>query len=408
MNRSICIVDMYLARPPFGGPHTFLLGLARGLTERGWTVTVLTQPGRDNTLCDALRRDGLWVVDDLWGDHDVPTIAAGRLRMWSELQAPAFFLISGCASASWLVLPGLSHAVRTVSVAHHDVEAYLAPASYYARFLDAMVGVSETITTHLREGSAGHEERCRYVPYGVHTLDPAAFAARVAARQRSTLQLGFVGRTVQPQKRILWFPRLLARLRERGVDFHFHVVGDGPERSAFQDLVRSKGLTDRVTLHGWLSGEALSRTVATMDVLLLLSDTEGLPLAMLEAMGHGCVPVVSDIDSGMRNVVRDSENGFLVPFDDLDSQCAVIRRLDRDRDLLARLGQAAWETSQGYTTERMVAAYDALFQELLEGRLRRPETAPVPDFPPMPSCRSKYPLWLRKVKARLLSITSRD
>src|SRR5206468_103489 len=76
------------------------------------------------------------------------------------------------------------------------------------------------------------------------------------------------------------------------------------------------------------------------DVFLLASDSEGLPMSLLEAMAQGVVPVVSDLESGIRDVV-DSSNGLLVPVDDVEAYGRAIIHLHEHRDELAAKSAAA-------------------------------------------------------------------
>jgi glycogen synthase len=77
-------------------------------------------------------------------------------------------------------------------------------------------------------------------------------------------------------------------------------------------------------------------------VFLLASDAEGLPISLLEAMAHGVVPVVSDLESGIRDVV-DAGNGLLVDVDDTEGYARAIIHLHEHRDELAAKSAAAHE-----------------------------------------------------------------
>ena len=74
--------------------------------------------------------------------------------------------------------------------------------------------------------------------------------------------------------------------------------------------------------------------------------------------------------------------------------------------MLLRMRRRAWETGKQYSIERMVDAYEACFQRAIEDTKAFPRT-PDPDFPLMESCRSKYPLWLRRLKAKAKSLTTK-
>jgi phosphatidylinositol alpha 1,6-mannosyltransferase len=116
--------------------------------------------------------------------------------------------------------------------------------------------------------------------------------------------IGFLGRLVL-EKGLEEFARALAALRNRGARHKVLVVGDGPARAAFQDM-----LPDACFV-GFQGGEDLGRAVASMDVLLNPSVTETFGNVTLEAMACG-VPVVAADATGAASLVEDGVTGFLV------------------------------------------------------------------------------------------------
>lgn len=118
---------------------------------------------------------------------------------------------------------------------------------------------------------------------------------------------GFIGR-FDPVKRV---PDLLEAAHGLATG-HVHVdlFGDGPERANIEREIERLGLGEVVTLHGTVPRphEALSQ----IDVLVLPSEAEGFGLVLIEAMAAG-VPVVATDVPGIRDVVRDTETGVLVP-----------------------------------------------------------------------------------------------
>jgi glycogen synthase len=140
-----------------------------------------------------------------------------------------------------------------------------------------------------------------------------------------------------------------------------------------------------------------------MDVFLLLSDYEGLPVALLEAMGHGVVPVVTRIASGNSEIIRDGTNGFFVNAGDFEDCVQRLELLARDKQRVTEMSAEAWKTAQGYTITRMVEQYLDTFGELMRHVVpRAPRPRHSADYPLMPSCVSRYPRWLRKMKQRFI------
>jgi glycosyltransferase involved in cell wall biosynthesis len=225
--------------------------------------------------------------------------------------------------------------------------------------------------------------------------------AILAADPKSRLEIAYVGRLVQEQKQVQLLPILGEELERRGVDYHLHLIGDGPDREGLQQEFINRGRRHNVTFHGWLDRERLSARLRETDLLVLVSSAEGLPIAMLEAMGHGVAPLVADIDCGANSVVTSGSNGLLLPAGDMAAFAEVVESLSRDRRALRGMQRAAWETSRAYTVERMGDAYMELFSALLGPNADRSYRRAPGRFQAMPSCRSRYPLWLRRARSRV-------
>jgi glycosyltransferase involved in cell wall biosynthesis len=156
----------------------------------------------------------------------------------------------------------------------------------------------------------------------------------------------------------------------------------------------------KVVLHGWLDGDKAIEVMRRSEVFLLASAFEGFCIALTESMANGCTPVVTDIKSGNKQLVEDGLNGFVVPVGDAAALADRINVLAADRGRLLEFRKRAWETGRQYSVDRMVDAYEDCFERAVADARANPRR-PDPDFPLMPSCRSKYPLWLRRVKAKI-------
>jgi len=241
--------------------------------------------------------------------------------------------------------------------------------------------------------------RARHIPYGVRSLAAEEADAKIFAHrgEDQTLRIGYVGRLVDSQKRVMELAPLALELKRRKVGFELHLVGDGPERPALQTAFEQNGLLQNVKFWGWLGPAAVSKRLLELDALVLMSDCEGLPLALLEAMAHGVVPVVTNLESGHTEVVRDSENGFLITVGDIPSFADRIRTLAEDPALLSTMKKAAWETGRSYSIEAMVSHYLSCFDGLTKAERVHRQEQPA-RFPIMQSCVSRFPVWLRKIK----------
>ncbi len=88
--------------------------------------------------------------------------------------------------------------------------------------------------------------------------------------------------------------KLMAKLYQHfGNRLEYCIIGDGPERLVLEQAIERNGLKDKVILPGLVHN--LSEHYAQLDLFLMTSRREGLPLALLEAMQQGCIPVVTPI-----------------------------------------------------------------------------------------------------------------
>jgi glycosyltransferase involved in cell wall biosynthesis len=135
-------------------------------------------------------------------------------------------------------------------------------------------------------------------------------------------------------------------------------------------------------------GDVLDR-LSEGDVFMLPTRAEGLPAALVEAMGAGLVPIVSDIRSGIPEIVQDGVTGLLARVDDVEGFAGAIERLQDSRDCLEKMSRAVRASvATRFDPASRTAAYQALFARWRE--LRRPRASHLP----MPYCTRLDRPWL--------------
>jgi glycosyltransferase involved in cell wall biosynthesis len=127
-------------------------------------------------------------------------------------------------------------------------------------------------------------------------------------RHSSQIRLGIVGRLV-PVKRIDLFIQALRLLSKEGVNCKGIIIGDGPLRSELETLACNLGIQDRVEFLGFVDPAA--KEMSVLDILLMTSDHEGLPMTLLEALALD-VPVIAHKTGGIAEVLSDSTSSVLV------------------------------------------------------------------------------------------------
>jgi glycosyltransferase involved in cell wall biosynthesis len=118
------------------------------------------------------------------------------------------------------------------------------------------------------------------------------------------------------------------------------VLGEGPEREALAGHARQRGVDGRVRFLGGGTRDDALRLFRASDAALLSSDWENLPHSVVEALAVG-TPVIATAVGGVAEVVRDGENGLLVPPGSAEALRGALERFLADEELRARLAAAA-------------------------------------------------------------------
>ena len=181
---------------------------------------------------------------------------------------------------------------------------------------------------------------------------------------------------VVPRKGIHHLLEVLERLRSQGLNAELWVAGAIYDRQYYHGLlerVRSHGLEDRVKFLGFIpSRDLLSR----IDIFVLASDREGMPMAILEAMRAG-VPVVAFAAEGVAEALDDGRAGVAVPVGDVDSLASAVAYLVRSPALRSELADRGRERSRVFVREVQVSRLLGVLRGMVaRSRVARARTRP--------------------------------
>jgi len=227
-----------------------------------------------------------------------------------------------------------------------------------SRLTSRFVAVSDDVYRLMMERSGVSPEKVCTVLNGVD-LDAFAGQPDAAARGRMGVPAGrFLFGTVGRLGRAKAQDHMVMALRallDEGLDVHLVLAGEGDQRPVIEAARDELRLRDRVTLIGNCAD--VPGFLRSIDAFVLSSYTEGIPVALLEAMAAG-LPLVSTAVGGIPEVVADGESGLLVEVKRPDLLAAAMGRLVQDAALRVRLGAAARETvRQRFSARRMVEQY---------------------------------------------------
>ena len=210
------------------------------------------------------------------------------------------------------------------------------------------------------------------------------FRADRAVRERRRGELGLddrdllfvsTGRLTLQKNPLLMLRAFAALAAPRA---HLVLVGEGPLQSRIEEEARFCELQDRVHLLGYRSD--VREWLAAADIFLLSSDWEGHPLGAMEAMASG-LPVIATTVGGVPEVVESGLHGLLVPPGDVRALTGAMRfLLERPQERAAMAQASRRRAATDFSLERMVRAYDELYQARLaavRGADRRASLAEV-------------------------------
>jgi len=226
-----------------------------------------------------------------------------------------------------------------------------------------MVAVSHELARHLSRDLWLPASRIHTIANGVRYVPAARSTLReelnLAPEDRLMLAVG----NLYPVKGHRFAVEALALLRDRHPRLHLAIAGRGELADTLRMLAAERGVATQLHLLGLRAD--IPNLLAGADAFVMPSLSEGLPLALLEAMFAGCPIVASDVGE-VRNVLADGEAGTLVPTGDAAELAAALDNLLQTPDQAReRATRATHRATSEYSISRMVARYAVLYDEML-------------------------------------------
>jgi len=235
-----------------------------------------------------------------------------------------------------------SNAFRLIGVAHGEGEHYNQWLTYYEPIIHKFIAVSHEIANTLAQRMPHRTDDIIYrscpveVPSGLH---------RTYSLQPQPIRLAYVGRLTHEEKCVFHLLTLAEALDQLQVNFMLRIVGEGKHQGELIERIRqiTSAVQKKIIVEHAIPHQEISRVWLSSDICVLVSKHEGTSISMLEAMAHGCVPVVTNV-SGTRQAIEPGNNGFFVKVGDIKAMAQTISLLERERNRLPFLGQNAYDT----------------------------------------------------------------
>lgn len=249
---------------------------------------------------------------------------------------------------------------KTVFFVCHD-EDYLKTAKEFEFLIDVFIAHNEFFFHELKRLFPARTGDIHYLPYGVKLS-----GYKRIENKAQPLRIAIIAR-LQESKGIFDLPLIDALLAEKNIRVQWSVIGAGPGKERLMELVAER---DNFSFLSPETTEGVLNAASANDIFILPSRLDGMPVALLEAMSVGLVPLISEFNPGIKALVTEQE-GYIVPVGDNAAFAEKIAQLHADRSLLEALSAASYDKiRQHYSSEKRALPYYGLFRKFKE--LKKP------------------------------------
>ncbi|HEX2685581.1 MAG TPA: glycosyltransferase [Kofleriaceae bacterium] len=353
-----------------GGQERVAFDLAVSQLRAGWRVAALSlAPPPDGPLAAEFHAAGIAVDRVARPRPGVDPVLVLRLARWLRTHRVDLVHTHNRMALIYGAPAGRLAGARVVHTKHGNNPkggTRLFAGKLSARLVDAFVAVSAETAEFARKRNEIDERRLMVIANGIEL---GRFHPEPAARARVRNELGIAGDAwvigtvgrIATEKNQALLLRAMAPLL--GPKVRLIVAGDGPLLPALSELAGTLGVTQLTHLLG--ARRDVPDVLNALDVFVMSSDTEGLPLVVLEAMATS-LPVVSTSVGGIPNVLEEGQTGFLVPAGDEAALRHRVEKLYSDPAASRACGARARSAAvTRFSAERMQRDYLELYTRVL-------------------------------------------
>ena len=238
--------------------------------------------------------------------------------------------------------------------------------AWLLRFFDAVVAVSLPVKTDMVQAGI-REQKISIISNGIdiscyRDIDVSDVHFPAAAHKRLCL---CTVSSLTVEKGLLFLLQAFKQLRNKYTDIHLLIVGDGPEREGLEAYVAQNDLQEYVSFLG--RREDVAKILSNIDVYVLPSLKEGLPMSLLEAMASSKAVVATDVGDVSAVVNRDT--GVLIQPESVEALVCGLEQILSDRAKIYGYGAAAAKLIENeYSSHTMARKYAQLYRETLSER----------------------------------------
>lgn len=162
------------------------------------------------------------------------------------------------------------------------------------------------------------------------------------------------------------FDRLILvweKVHEKMQDWRLDIFGQGEWKDMLQGMIDERGLQDVVRINA--PTKNIGKEYSESSMLVMSSHYEGFPMVMIEAMACGLPAVSFDFKCGPKDIIKDGENGVIVPDGDIDALAEAMMTLMEDEEQRKRMGENAKKVVETYSEEKVMNKWVSLYEEIV-------------------------------------------
>lgn len=289
----------------------------------------------------------------------------------------------------------LSPQIARIMIVHTISPAAYAAAKGLRDYVNSTICVSPRIYDDLKNHSGFARDTIFLVPNGKE-LSAASLETRNGYKKNQDVEIIWVGRVVDDVKGVFWLPKIIKKLKNK--NFNISIVGDGPDRQRLQSQFSRADINAK--FYGERSEGEVKQLLEAHHIFLMPSRLEGSPMALIEAMHAGCVPVVSRISGVTDFIIEDGKSGFLFEMGNTGDAAQQVNILANDPLLWLSMSSAAQARAKSRASvDGMINGYlDAIIAVEKSGSLKANPINRLSwkiDRSLMPTVRSRLPSGLK-------------
>lgn len=269
-------------------------------------------------------------------------------KLLEELNNENFdFIINSFSPWLTTYTPFLSNNSKIITISHSLGTFNCDTAILNHKYVDKIISLSKSCDTFIKR-------RCRFldpsklcVVYNTTPFHNQADNIRERKKQKKTISIVFPGGSA-PSKSPEIVVEILKKLCQTNLDFEFYWLGDKTpplkKLQPYNDISLILPNDSRIKVTGRIPYSSASEIISECNILLAPSKREGFPMALLEAVSVGCIPIVADYDIANKEIIKNGINGYVCKQNNIDEFVTLICEIIKSHEKFHHIYDNSYQT----------------------------------------------------------------